>query len=219
MTLVIETFILLARGRSFNLKEKERALESSHPQLDLNSTEPLSSFQSESEQGPAPLQILITRPHELDACPFWVSLYKAGPSTPKNLFAIPSIEGIFRTLTEEGLSEKQPLMLSENSEGKTPRQFYLVPDALCQKNPERVRELVVSTLEALSPVKAGLYFAGQRDMSFVIHMIEEISLGLSFLRTKELHFFTGEIGVSPLLNAALRVKARLEGRREVFVYH
>lgn len=198
-------------------------MESSHPQLDLNSADPLSSFPSEnanqSEQGPVPLQIFITRPQELDACPFWVSLYKAGSAAPQNLFAIPSIEGIFRSLAEEGLCEKQPLMLSENSEGKTPRQLYLVPEALCEKSPERVRELVVSTLEALSPMKAGLYFAGQRDMSFVLHMMEEISLGLSFLRTKELHFFTGAIGVNPLLNAALRVKSRLEGRREVFVYH
>ncbi len=188
--------------------------------FDLRSTDPNSGPETEDAQRSSPLQLLITRPAELDLCPFWVGLYKSGSAAPQNLFEIPSIEGIFHMLNEQGLKDRQPLMLSENTLGKTPRQFYLVPEAICHDQPERVRELIVSTLEALNPLKAGLYFANSRlGSKFVIGMLEELVLALSFLRTKELHLYTGDIGVNPLVNAALRVKARLEGHREVFVYH
>lgn len=176
----------------------------------------------ESAQGTEPqaLQLLITRSQDLETCPFWVSLYKPGPVAPQQLFQIPSIEGIFKVLLNDGLQENQALMLAENTEGERARQLYLIPESLCHEQPERARDLILSTLASLGPERLGLYLPSFLEGARVsTHVIEEISLGLSFLRTKELHFYTGNIGINPLLNAALRIKHRLDGRREVLVYH
>ena len=133
---------------------------------------------------------------------------------------MPSIEGIFKLLMDQGLTENQALMLAENNPGFAARQFYLIPEKICQTEPDRTRELIVSTLEALGPEKVGLYFpSSANDLLVRTHLIEELSLGISFLRTKELYFYTGSMGLNPLMNAALRIKLRLEGRREVLVFH
>jgi hypothetical protein len=130
------------------------------------------------------------------------------------------LEDFFKILNEQGLNETKPLMLSDNTPGKLPRQFYIFPELSNPSQSEDIRKLVLKTLEALKPEKIGLYFGPDpRREDICIQLIEEIAVDASLLRTKELYFYTGEMGVNTLLNAALRVKTRLEGKRDVFVYH
>ncbi len=170
--------------------------------------------------GPEPLQLIIARPPEISVCPFWLSHYRRGTASTKDLMQCESLEAFFLLLNEQGLAETKPLMLSDNTPGKSPRQFYIFPELSNASQSEDIRKLVIKTLEALKPERIGLYFGPDpKGDEISLPLIEEIAVDASFLRTKELYFYTGEMGVNTLLNAALRVKTRLEGKRDVFVYH
>jgi hypothetical protein len=170
--------------------------------------------------GPEPLQLSIIRPEELGACPFWIGLYAKGSASPRDLFSIPTAEGIFSLVSDVGLSEDKPLMLSHSHPEQPPRQFYLIPESQCRQSLDAVRDRLVTTVESLNPLQVGIYFAPDRlSIPIAAHLLEEVSLGIAFLRTKELYFYTGKLGVNSLLNAALRIKSRLAGHREIFVYH
>ncbi len=181
---------------------------------------PSSNMEAVPRLGPEPLQLIIARPPEINTCPFWLSHYRRGTASTRNLLQCENLEEFFRILNNEGLSETKPLMLSDNTLGKQPRQFYIFPELTNPEQSDEIRKLVTKTLEALKPEKVGLYFGPDTaGKEICLQLIEEIAVDASFLRTKELFFYTGEVGVNTLLNAALRVKHRLEGRRDVFVYH
>ena len=168
---------------------------------------------------PNTLALIITRPEDHAECPLWIGLYRRGSASVQHIFSIESIAAVFSLLTEQGLKENQALMLSDNS-GTELRQFYLLPEQLCHQDSPEAQALIIKTLEALRPNKVGLYFGLDSinpDQSQ--KLLEEILTCIVATNIQELYLFTGKLGVNSVVNAALRVKQRLSGSKELFVYH
>lgn len=168
---------------------------------------------------PEVLSLIITRPEDSADCPFWIGLYKKGEAGAREVFNLDRIEDVFHLLTERGLNENQALMLSDSS-GEAIRQYYLVPETLCQNDRIEAKNLILKTVEALKPTRIGVYFgidAKHPDNSRLL--LEEILIGLARTGILELYLFTGQLGVNTVLNAALRVKQGLRGSKELQVFH
>ncbi|WP_141730802.1 hypothetical protein [Oligoflexus tunisiensis] len=165
------------------------------------------------------LSLIITRPEDTTDCPFWIGLYKKGDAGAREVFALERIEDVFKLLMEQGLDEKQALMLSDSS-GEVTRQFYLVPETLCLSDRQEAQALILKTVEALKPTRIGVYFGiDMEDPEFSRVLLEEILIGLARTGIRELFLFTGNLGVNAVLNAALRVKHGLAGNKELQVFH
>lgn len=163
--------------------------------------------------------VILTRSKDPIQCSFWISLYKQGSVTSPQFLRASSLEEAFSILSEKGLAETRPLMLSDNSDSKH-RQYFLLPEEIFQTNPIEAKSLILSTLKDLAQDKVGFYFCPSvvgLDQS--VRTIADILRGLSLLRTREAHLYTGEIGVSKLLNAALSVKEEIRGHRDVWIFH
>ncbi len=165
------------------------------------------------------LSLIITRPEDTTDCPFWIGLYKKGLSGAREVFALERIDEVFKLLTERGLDENQALMLSDSS-GEGVRQFYLVPEKLCQTDRQEAKALILKTIEALKPNRIGVYFGiDSKNPEQNRALLEEILIGLARTGIRELFLFTGNLGVNTVLNAALRVKHGLAGSKELQVFH
>lgn len=165
------------------------------------------------------LALIITRPEDAADCPFWIGIYRTGLASAKQVFAIENIAEVFTLLTEQGLSENQALMLSDNS-GAELRQFYLVPEHLCRNNSQEAKSLIIKSVEALRPPKLGLYFGLETlEPELGRQLLEEILISLVDTKLQELYLFTGSLGVNAVLNTALRVKHQLSGSKDLLVYH
>ncbi|HYX36732.1 MAG TPA: hypothetical protein VE954_26785 [Oligoflexus sp.] len=165
------------------------------------------------------LSLIITRPEDSADCPFWIGLYKKGEAGAREVFGLERIDDVFKLLTEQGIDEKQALMLSDSS-GEVVRQFYLVPEVLCMSDRQEAKTLILKTVDALKPTRIGVYFGidmKNPDSSRVL--LEEILIGLARTEIRELFLFTGNLGVNTVLNAALRVKHGLAGSKELQVFH
>jgi hypothetical protein len=165
------------------------------------------------------LSLIVTRPEDTADCPFWIGLYKKGVAEAREVFALEKIEDVFKLLTEQGLDEKQALMLSDSS-GEMIRQFYLVPESLCRGDRIEAKTLILKTIDSLKPTRIGIYFGiDPTHADDNRALLEEILIGLSRTDIRELYLFTGNIGVNTVLNAALRVKKTLAGSKELQVFH
>ena len=163
--------------------------------------------------------LFITRPDDKVECPLWIGLYRPGKAGAQEVFNLDRIEDVFNLLNEQGLDEKQALMLSDSS-GETVRQFYLVPDTLCKKDRHEAKALIIKTVESLRPNRIGVYFGvDQQDQESSRLLLEEILIGLARTGIRELYLFTGRLGVNTVLNAALRVKQGLAETHELQVFH
>ncbi|RYZ88874.1 MAG: hypothetical protein EOP04_08310 [Proteobacteria bacterium] len=166
------------------------------------------------------LRIVLSRANDPQTCPFWVGVYKsAGTGTTKEFLQIEKIDEAFKYLSETGLSEDQPLMLSDNT-GATHRQFFLLPQKAFAYDPQAGKTLVLKTLEALVQTKAGLYLAPSLlHMPETRQLLSELIVGLARLKTEEVYLLTTDIGVNQLLNISLAVKESLKNKRDVWIFH
>ncbi len=166
------------------------------------------------------LRIVLARANDPLVCTFWVGLYKSGGTgTTKEFLAIEKLDDAFKYLSEVGLSEGQPLMLSDNT-GEAHRQYYLLPQNVFAQDPRAGKNMILGTLEALVQKKAGIYLAPT-----LLHhpdarlLLGELVVGLAKLKTEEVYLLTTDIGVNQLLNISLLVKEHLKSTRDVWIFH
>lgn len=166
------------------------------------------------------LRIVLSRANDPQTCPFWVGIYKsAGSGTTKEFLQIEKLDEAFKYLSEVGLAEDQPLMLSDNT-GASHRQFFLLPQRAFVNDPQAAKSLVLNTLEALIQTKAGLYLAPSLlHLPETRQLLSELIVGLAKLKTEEVYLLTTDIGVNQLLNISLAVKENLKNKRDVWIFH
>ena len=191
---------------------EEYAVEMHRPEQDTIQHAPMTQDNS--------FRIVLARANDPQVCTFWVGLYKSGRTgTSKEFLQIEKLDDAFKYLSEVGLSEDQPLMLSDNT-GATHRQFFLLPQKVFALDPKAGKGLILNTLEALVQKKAGLYLAptllNHPDARL---LLGELVVGLAKLKTEEVYLLATDIGVNQLLNISLSVKENLKNTRDVWIFH
>ena len=191
---------------------EESAVEMHRPEQDSMQHAPMTQDNS--------LRIVLARASDPQVCNFCVGLYKSGGTgTTQEFLQIEKLDEAFKYLSEVGLAEGQPLMLSDNT-GTAHRQFFLLPQNVFAQDPRAGKNLILNTLEALVQKKAGLYLAP----TLLNHpdartLLGELVVGLAKLKTEEVYLLTTDIGVNQLLNISLSVKEHLKNTRDVWIFH
>ena len=166
------------------------------------------------------LRIVLSRANDPQICTFWVGLYKNnGTGSTKEFLQIERLDEAFRYLIEVGLTEHEPLMLSDNT-GAVHRQFFLLPQKAFAADPVAGKLLISKTLSDLVQKKAGIHLAssiaGAADRQ---EILTDLVVGLARHKMEEIHLLTADIGVNQLLNVSLTAKESLKAVRDVWIFH
>lgn len=171
---------------------------------------------------PSPLKRLVfyvTKPDETHQCNFWIGLFKKGSCSASELLEGENIDEVYEKAAKKGLSDDEPILLSDTSTSIS-RHFYFLPASGLEKKPDEIIAEIYDVLKAMRPQKAGLYFSPE--------LVNNENLKKLFLKTLlvacqtntfEYYLYVGKHGMTRILNIALEAKKALEKNWQVIVFH
>lgn len=168
---------------------------------------------------------LVTSEEDMvQECSFWIGLMTKGSKSPASLLDVPEITAIFDQAAHSGVTESEPLMLSD-SRFVPPRHVYLVPSPPrdFRENTNWIHQLS-RAVASWRPSGVGLYLAPdltQFDQSHkvLLSILRQLIVSSAI---KRFFLYTGAHGVHSLLNGALRLKKELaadQNQPEILIFH
>lgn len=177
---------------------------------------------SETEPTQRPISINVVLAPERHDCHHWIGLFRAGTMQPGDLLSCPNIQDAFTQLTENGLNEKQNILLTDTRQDPS-RFYYLVP--WHGDNQSLAQEQLEKTVALWNTDKIGIYiepelFKNQKDAaSFLRNSLSRLIEKASF---KDYFLMIGNYTRANLINEALLVRETiLESvqNRQIIVFH
>ena len=171
---------------------------------------------------PSPLKRLvfyITKPDETHQCNFWIGLFKNGPCSASELLEGENIDDVYEKAANKGLSDDEPILLSDTSLPIS-RHFYFLPASGLEKKQAEIIAEIYDVLKAMRPQKAGFYFSPELvNDSQLKELFLQTLLGACQTNTFEYYLYVGKHGMTRILNIALEAKKALEKNWQVIVFH
>jgi len=167
-------------------------------------------------------------------CGFWVGVSAEGSICPSALLNIDTIDSIFEEVTESGISQNGPLMLTDTN-FSPPRYVYFTTAPGCldksedqnskaftDEQMEKWIDSVTSTISSWNPSELGIYLApeilGNLNSIDLLQKLTEAAAKTSEIR--DIYLLCGSHGSNSILNAAHQVRIDLQDCGfEVKVYH
>jgi len=145
-------------------------------------------------------------------CDFWVGVASSGKISPLLLLEEPSVQTIFSRAAAEGVTESEPIMLSD-TERASPRFVYLLPMPGAEFRDQVLWvDDLVATIRAWSPRRVGFYLAPElldtgTGQSLLLMAMKEL---IGSTDVNEFYLLVGSHGLNTVLNGALQLKEEID---------
>ena len=166
---------------------------------------------------------LVHKEDELQ-CHFWIGLFRPGNKSPSDLLSYGKADTVLEAAIKEGLNEKESVMIVDTKR-ETPACFFLCPSPT--QNNQAIQDWINnahSTISSWSPEAIGFYFSPElvdkqaaNDLLFGL-----LSLCIETNVASTYNLLIGSHGINTILNAALRIKSKLEhssAAQQLSIYH
>ena len=167
------------------------------------------------------VSIRLIAPEHQDACSFWVGLSRKGESPPGQLLRSDSVLDLLKKAADEGLSSREPVMMSDVEDPDNPRFVYLIPEP-GRGDITLWLQQVSATIRSWKPESVGFWFSPKLTGNSSPHKLLTQTLLQNILDSacREYYLLEGDYGTNSLLNAALSLRPRIsESGMRLSVFH
>ena len=165
---------------------------------------------------------LVHKEDELQ-CHFWIGLFRPGNKSPSDLLSYGKADTVLEAAIKEGLNEKESVMIVDTNGKHQHVSFYAHTNSEQPGNSSWINN-AHSTISSWSPEAIGFYFSPElvdkqaaNDLLFGL-----LSLCIETNVASTYNLLIGSHGINTILNAALRIKSKLEhssAAQQLSIYH
>ena len=157
-----------------------------------------------------------------ETCPLWVTGYRKGTESPRQLFGFSNLSQMIHTLNVSGINEAEPLMIADTVPIPA-RYSYLIPSPQdSSMSTATATDSIVAAIKALQVDRVGFYFAPKHfgateSLDYLGDLLSQI---IHRTNTTSLFLLPGNHGINAVLNMALKIKFGVESDQlDLKVFH